>query len=227
MKNRIILWLLKCYPSGWRSEYGAEMEDLLNRQQLTFPRACDVLGGALRERVRQPRARFVACSGLMFIAFFMPAVFCSSLLWRLVAAPVAEVLRNQNTLPPMLLATLPWEQALVIWFGIPLLLTLFVVYPGSLALACRGVLTSRADKAAAARSATLYAASFTAGLVAWQCGSFRWLIRLLQQSPNMRPVSVGECFGLLAASTLGTAIVMQLPLVLHWWHSRPGSFEAK
>jgi hypothetical protein len=70
--------------------------------------------------------------GVMFIAFFMSAVFCSSLLWRLVAAPVAEVLKNQNALPPMLLATLPWEQALVIWFGIPLLFTLFVVYPVSL-----------------------------------------------------------------------------------------------
>lgn len=188
---------------------------------------CDVLGGALRERVRQPQARFVAYSGLIFVAFFTPAVFCSSLLWRLAAAPVAESLRNQNIHPPNLLVTWPWEQALVIWLGIPLLLTLFAFYPALLALACRGVLTSRADKATAARSATLYATGFTAGLVAWQCGSFGWLTELLQESHNMRSVSVSECFGLLAASTLGTAIILQLPLALHWWHSRPGSFEAK
>jgi hypothetical protein len=223
MKDRIVSWLLKCYPSRWRSEYGAEMEDLLNRQRLTFPGMCDVLGGALRERVRQPQARFVICSGLIFLTFFMPAVFSAPLLWRLVSAPVVQVLRDQNIDPPKLLATLPWEQALLIWLGIPVLVTLFAVYPLSLALACRGVVTSRAVKATAARSATLYAAGFTAGLVAWQCGSFGWLIRLLPQSQNMRPVSVGECFVLLAASTIGTAIFLQLPLVLHWWHFRPRS----
>jgi hypothetical protein len=175
MNNGIVSWLLKCYPSGWRSEYGAEIEDLLSRERLTFPRMCDVLCSALRERVRQPQARFVISSVLVFVALFMLAVLCSPLLWRLVAAPMVQVLRDHKVHPPMLLATSPWEPAVVIWLGIPLLLTLFAVYPVSLVFACRGLVTSRAVKATAARSATLYGAGFAAGFVAWQLESFGWL----------------------------------------------------
>lgn len=227
MKNRIVSLLLKCYPRGWRSEYGAEMEDLLSLERFNIPRMYDVLVGALRERVRHPEACFTACSGLIFVACFTAAILCSPVLWRLAAAPVAEVLRNQNIHPPLLVASLPWEQALVIWLGIPLLFTLLAVYPVALALVCRGVVSSRAGKATAARSATLYATGFTAGLVAWHCGSFGWLTPLLQRFGNTQPLSVGECFGLLAVSTLGTAILLQLPLVFQRWHSRPGVTKAK
>lgn len=228
MNNRIVSWLLKCYPSGWRSEYGAEMEDLLVRDRLTFRTICDVLGAAIRERARQARDRFSVSFVLVFVAFFMLAVFCSPLVWRLLAAPVVEALRDQRIYPPMLLATLPWEQPIVIWLGIPLLLALFAAYPVSLALACRAFIASQPAKATAAGSAMLYTAGFAAGLVAWQCGSFGLLMRLLHQSEGMRAVSVGECFGLLSASTLGTAALLQVPVVLlHWWRSRAESFRHK
>jgi hypothetical protein len=35
MNRRIIGWLLKCYPAAWESEYGGELEDLLNRRPLS------------------------------------------------------------------------------------------------------------------------------------------------------------------------------------------------
>lgn len=228
MNNRIVSWLLKCYPSGWRSEYGSEMEDLLARERVTFRRVCDVLGAAIRERARQAQDRFIVSFVLVFVSFFMLAIFCSSLVWRLLAAPVVEVLRGQRIYPPMLLATLPWEQPIVIWLGIPLLLTLFAAYPVSLALACRRFITSQPAKATAARSAMLYTAGFTSGLVAWQCGSFGLLMRLLQHSEGMRAVSVVECFGLLSASTLGIAVLLQVPVVLlHWRRSRAECFRHK
>lgn len=221
MKHRLVSWLLKCYPRGWRSEYGGEMEDLLRREPLTISTACNVLSGALRERVRQPRARFVIGSMLASGGLFTLAVLCSPLLWRVVAGPVTRVLIDQKLTPPMLVATPSWEQPSVVCLGIPLLVTLFAAYPVSVALACRKSVLSRRVKTTAKCSAALYAAGFVAGFAAWHCGSFRWLLQLGLQSQNVQAVSMTECFGLLAASTLGTAVILQVPLLLlHSWHAK-------
>jgi Sec-independent protein secretion pathway component TatC len=220
MNHRILAWLLKCYPSGWRSEYGAEMEDLLRREALSLSTICNVLCGALRERVRQPTTRFVILSVVVSAVLFALSVFCSQMLWRLVAAPVAQVLRDQRIDPPVLVATSPWEQALVIWLGIPLLFTLFAAYPFSLVFAYRAFVARRPLKPIAVCSAMLYTAGFAGGFAAWQFGSFGMLLRLLREAQNTSAVSVSQCFGLLAASTLGVAVTLQMPLVLlHPWDS--------
>jgi Sec-independent protein secretion pathway component TatC len=220
MNHRILAWLLRCYPSGWRSEYGAEMEDLLRGEPLSLSRICNVLWSALRERVRQPTARFAISSLLIGTGIFVLSVLCSHFLWRLVAAPVAQVLRDQRIDPPILVATSPWEQVLVIWLGIPLLFTLFAAYPFSLMFACRAFATWRPLKPIAACSAMLYIGAVAGGLAAWQFGSFGILLRLLREARNAPVVSVSQCFGLLAASTLGVAVILQMPLVvMHSWRS--------
>lgn len=221
MNRRIVSWILKCYPAGWRSEYGAEMEDLLAREPLTVSRIWNVLWGALRERARQPGIRFIIHLTLGWTGLFVVSVLCSPLLWRLIAAPVLQALRDQKVDPPNLVATLPWESVLIIWLGIPLLGTLFAIYPASLLLACRRFAVSRPMKAAAACSAMLYAAGFAAGLFAWHFGSFERLLGVLQSSQDIQAVSVSQCFGLLTSSTLGTAVALQVPLLLlHSWRSR-------
>lgn len=226
MNHRILAWMLRCYPSSWRSEYGAEMEDLLRREPLSPSSICNVLWGALREQVRQPTARFAISSVLVGAGLFVFSVLCSHLLWRLVAAPVAQVLRDQKIDPPILIATSPWEQALVIWLGIPLLFTLFAAYPFALMFACRAFATWRPLKPIAVCSTMLYTAGFAGGLAAWQFGSFGILSRLLQ-AQNTPVVSVSQCFGLLAASTLGVAVALQMPLVvMHSWHSNDDRFSA-
>jgi Sec-independent protein secretion pathway component TatC len=199
------------------------MEDLLRQEPLSISSICNVVGGALRERVRQPTARFIISSVLVGAVLFVLSVFCHDPLWRLVAAPVAQVLRDQRINPPILIATAPWEQALVIWLGIPLLFTLFAAYPFSLVFACRAFVTWRPPQPMVVCSALLYTAGFTGGFVAWQLGSFGTLLRLLREAQNTPAVSVSQCFGLLAVSTLGVAVVVQTPLLLlRSWHSNAG-----
>jgi hypothetical protein len=66
----------------------------------------------------------------------------------------------------------------------------------------------------------LYIAGFAGGFAAWQFGSFGMLLRLLRQAYDAPAVSVSQCFGLLAASTFGVAVTLQMPLILlHSLHS--------
>jgi hypothetical protein len=189
------------------------MNDLLRREALSLSSIFNVLFGALRERVRQPVARFAISSALVGAGLFLLSVLCSRQLWRLVAAPVAQVLRDQSIHPPILVSTYPWEQALVTWLGIPLVFTLFAAYPFSLLFACRAF-NWQPLKPIAVCSATLYTAGFAGGFAAWQFGSFGLLFRLLRQIQDTSVISVSQCFGLLAASTLGVAVTLQMLLVV-------------
>jgi hypothetical protein len=159
---------------------------------------------------------------LVWAGLFTFGVLYSDVLWKLLAGPVVQALRDQRIEPPVLLATSPWQQAFVIWLGIPFLFAAFGGYPVSVLVASRSSI-SPALKAIAVSSAMLYTAGFAAGFLAWQFGSFRWVLPFLLQSQHAEAVSITQCFGFLAASTLGTALASQVPLVLlHSRHSRAG-----
>jgi hypothetical protein len=52
-----------------------------------------------------------------------------------------------------------------------------------------------------------------AGAVAWRYGSLGTLLRIEPDLPNEQVVSIRHFFNLLAASTLGVAVLLQIPLV--------------
>jgi Sec-independent protein secretion pathway component TatC len=202
MKRRITRWLLRCYPGQWRTEYGDELEDLLEQRPMRLATIGNVLSSALRERARQPVARVVL--------FSLVAVLFAEPLWHMVSAPAAEVLRTQGFDPPNLVALTPWEQFAVIYLGIPMLVTAAVAYP--FALLTRPRFTSAA-RAFALWSAALYIVGFFAGFVAWREGSLGIMLQWMPGLWNARMLSVSRCFELLAASTLGLALLLQIPVV--------------
>lgn len=51
-RRAIAAVLLRLYPAAWRREYGGELADILTSRPLTATIAIDVLGSALRQRVR-------------------------------------------------------------------------------------------------------------------------------------------------------------------------------
>jgi hypothetical protein len=49
-RARFIGWLVRLYPTAWRTRYGDEFADLLEQTPLTLPIVLDVLRGAWEER---------------------------------------------------------------------------------------------------------------------------------------------------------------------------------
>jgi Sec-independent protein secretion pathway component TatC len=202
----------------WRAEYGPELEDLLRRQPPSLAVMCNVLWSAFRERARQPLVRFFLLSLLGSGCVFVVTLVFAGPIWRVLSAPVAQVLREQGARPPALVALRPLEQLEVVWLGIPLLLTAFASYPYVLLLAWssfartwRGP-TRRLVISFAVCSGTLFVLSFFISFVAWQHGSLAKLLEIAPEPRNAPMVSIGHCFDLLAASTLGTALLIQIPV---------------
>jgi hypothetical protein len=52
MKGSVIQKLLRLYPAKWRNEYGAELQDLLEREPLRFTVVLNVVSSALRQQLR-------------------------------------------------------------------------------------------------------------------------------------------------------------------------------
>jgi Sec-independent protein secretion pathway component TatC len=208
MNRRIIPWLLRWYPAKWRAEYGSELADLIGQQPLRLATVCNVLWNALKERARQPMARALLGSGFVFFL----AMVLSDPLWRLVSSPVIVVLRYQGTQPPNMVAVTPWEQLEVIYLGMPFLVATSIAWPCWLMVTWRR-LTSSTARAFAVWSAALYVLCFVSGAVAWRYGSLRMLLRIMPDLPTVQVVSISHCFNLLAASTLGLAVLLQIPLV--------------
>lgn len=207
MNCRMTHWLLKCYPVKWQAEYGGELEDLLAQRPLSVGIVRNVLWSAAKERARQPFAHALLGSGLVF--FF--AVVFSHQLWHVVGAPVGEVLRSQGIRPPNLVSLTPWEQLEVIYLRLPLLITALLGYPCSLLLVWR-TLTKKA-RTFAGWSAAFYVIAFFAGTLAWQNGSVAILLHVMPDVQNAPMVSISHCFNLFTASTLGPALLFQIPIV--------------
>src|SRR4051794_5829455 len=102
MKQRVVRWLLGCYPPSWRVEYGAEFEDLLHRRPLRVKDICNIFWSAGTEQARQPIIRFwlslLLVSGFLFTTSWAAA----DPLWRLVSGPALLVLREHGSRPPAL-----------------------------------------------------------------------------------------------------------------------------
>jgi Sec-independent protein secretion pathway component TatC len=218
MNPRFARWLLKCYPRKWQVEYGKEFADLLRRQPTGAADIRNVLWSALKEHTRQPRVRFLLLSLLGCGCVFGVALVFADPVWRFLSSPVAPVLRSQGIVPPRLIAGRPMEQLEVVFLGIPLLLTALAGYPGILGLAwnyaarIQGNRQRRLATSCAVCSATLFFLSVIVGFTAWQHGSLARLLAISPDFQNSPMVSVSHCFALLAASTLGLAMLPQIPV---------------
>jgi Sec-independent protein secretion pathway component TatC len=211
MNGQMIRWLLKCYPARWRAEYGRELEDLLSEHSLRPGIVCDVLWSAVKERARQPVVRLLFLSLLESAGIFSVALMFVRPMWHLVSAPAGEVLRLQGFRPPNLVALTPWEPFAVVYLGIPLLVTALCVYPCSLLLAWRGLRTK--VRLFAVWSAAAYVLGFLAGFLAWRNGLLGMLLHFMPDVQTAPMVSISHCFNLFAASTLGAALLLQIPIV--------------
>lgn len=219
MSQRLIALLLKCYPYEWRSQYGAELADILQHERLTLAIACNVLWSALREQARRPSVRFLGFSVALCAFFFSIAAAFSPLIWRFLSAPAVMVLRDQRVRPPALISLRPMESFEIVWLGVPLLASALAGYPGILLGAWHSL--GRKWSAPARRlyllfatwSGTLFVFASLCGLVAWQHGAFSWLLAIAPDPRNAPLVSMSHLFELFGASTIGAAALLQLPLL--------------
>lgn len=97
--------LLLAYPSSWRREYGAELEDILLSRPIGPLVAGDVIVGGLAERIRSADAS-------TWLGMAALAAVLADLLWNITAAQstsqglIAVVARSSKTLPTIVVLPL-------------------------------------------------------------------------------------------------------------------------
>lgn len=80
MKTRLVSWLMRLYPSVWRTEYGEELARMLHGRPLTAGVCSDVVLSALWQRVRAIQAPTWVGLGLMLVTI-------AAIVGNIVAAP--------------------------------------------------------------------------------------------------------------------------------------------
>jgi hypothetical protein len=208
MNPRIVSLLIKLYPRAWRAEYGQELADLLGRQPFHAATISNVLWSALREQLHRPATGFLLRSFPAISCTFCLNLLFSNALWRVLSAPVVQVLRSQGVRPSHLIAVRPWELAEVVYLGIPLLATLILTYPALLLLAWRAFRIEFLKWSAAA-----FVVSAAISLIAWQHGLLSILLTIAPDSVFAPMLSAAHLYALLFASTIGSIVALQIPLV--------------
>lgn len=231
MKSFLVRCLLAVYPSEWRKEYGPELEDLLLRRPLNAASVMDVLRSAATVRLRSLSSiygRWPLLCALGIVVAFSLSVVLSKPLWVSVSAPATQILRDNGIWPPNLVQVTPWDQFCVIWIELPLLVSLFAIYPWLMFTARFAV--AKRWKPARGRAATrcltysgaLFALSGILSFVAWQHGIPAGLFDIGANSQPGPMISVSHYFDIFAISTLGFALLLQMPLwAWFWWRLHP------
>jgi Sec-independent protein secretion pathway component TatC len=218
MNPQFIRWLLKSYPSKWRAEYGAEMEDLLAERPIGVSDICNVLWSGMRERLKEPFARFLFLSLLGGAATFLISLVLAMRVWIAIAAPAVAALREHGVKPPTLVTARPWEAFEVVFLGIPLVLTSLITFAWVLVLVWR--LLRRGNDVRKKRWISRFVICSGAMFVLSMLGSFFWLQngflgKLLEGALEYGFVpSVGLYFELFLFSTLGFTALLQVPVVV-------------
>lgn len=227
MNRRWARLLLRSYRPEWRAQYGQELEDLLCRRAPRIGDILDVLRSGFVERLRQP------IFGLWFYALagcavtFLTSLIFAQPLWRILADPVIGVLREQGVRPTFIVAVRPFEQMEVVWLGVPALVTVFITFALMLILVwiffsdVKEIQKRRWATRFVASSGTVFALCAVLSFLAWRNGSIAKLLQVYPDVQNAPLLSVGHCFVLLAASTLGATLLLQIPIVTFFaWRFR-------
>lgn len=225
MKTLIARLLLLSYPSKWRAEFGAELEELLRQRAFRICDVFNVLWSGFTERTRQPFASFLFYSLLGGALVFLTFVIFARPLWRIMAAPVTTVLQREGVRPSFLVQVSPFEGLEVVWLGIPLLMTAFVTFAWMLILTWtfsskwKDVQRRKWASRFISCSGTLLVLS-TFSFVAWQHGSLAKLLNIYPDQ-NAPLLSVEHCYVLLALSTIGLTLSVQAPVIAFFgWQFR-------
>jgi Sec-independent protein secretion pathway component TatC len=227
MKPRLARLLLRSYPPEWRDQYGQELEDLLCRRAPRISDLVDVLWSGFVERMRQPSFGLWFCLLAGSALTFLTSLLFADLLWRIVSAPASSVLRQQGFKPGSMVQVTPFEGIEVVWLGLPALVTVFATFALMLILVwiyfshAKEIQKRRWATRFVACSGTVFALSAALSFLAWRNGSIAKLLQLYPDVQNAPLLSVGHCFLLLAASTMGVTLLLQIPIVTFFvWRFR-------
>jgi hypothetical protein len=227
MNPRLARLLLRSYPPEWRGQYGQELEDLLCRRAPRMSDILDVLWSGFVERMRQPSFGLCFCLLAGSALTFLTSLLFADPLWRIVSDPVSSVLGQQGFKPASMVTVTPFEGIEVVWLGVPALVTVFATFALMLILVwiyfsnAKEIQKRRWATRFVACSGTVIALCAVASFLAWRNGSIAKLLQLYPDVQNAPLLSVGHCFLLLAASTMGVTLLLQIPIVTFFvWRFR-------
>jgi Sec-independent protein secretion pathway component TatC len=227
MNPRLARLLLRSYPLGWRDQYGQELENLLCRRAPRISDIFDVLWSGFVERMRQPSFGLWFCLLAGSALTFLTSLLFAGPLWGMLSDPVIGVLREQGAKPTFMVQVTPFEGIEVVWLGVPALVTVFATF--ALTLILIWIYFSNANEIQKRRwatrfvacSGTVFASCAVLSFLAWRNGSIAKLLQLYPDVQSAPLLSVGHCFLLFAASTMGVTLLLQIPIVTFFvWRFR-------
>jgi hypothetical protein len=128
---RLVMWMLRLYPSAWRERYEAEMVALLEQHEITFWTVLDLLVGALDARLDPhyrrtlqllPMQRLQASWKLLAsagIAFWL-SLFLWAKMWDTVRYP--DPLASSIAIVSIFFAILPFLLVVIVWIVVQAIL---------------------------------------------------------------------------------------------------------
>ena len=179
-------------------------------------------GGMLRmsfmEHLEELRSRILKALMGVGVAFIVSLTFTNTL-WRIVSAPAIDALKHLHYTPTLVQIT-PMETFTIVWFKMPLLVSLFIGSPWVLyqvwAFISPG-LYKKERNWAVPFILTTTGLFITGGLFAYFV-AFRYGLEFLLgigRDINITPmVSINEYFDLFVNVILGVAIVFEMPVVI-------------
>lgn len=116
IKHRAVTLLLRLYPSAWRSEYGAELTDMLLARPLGANTIADVLWSGLRQRIRSVEPATVL--GLLMMLVILGGFFWNIAAPRPYGHASTELLQpSTKTLPTITVRPLASESYVLFLVG--------------------------------------------------------------------------------------------------------------
>lgn len=171
------------------------------------------------DHLTELRSRIIKMVVGVIVAFMLSLGFCERL-WRLVAGPAVEALRNLGINPPTLKAITPMEQFNVIYVKLPILCAIFMASPWIVyqvwAFISPG-LYKRERRYAAPFVLSAAGLFITGGAFAYFV-AFRFALTFLLgigQGNYVEPmVSIDEYFNLFVNVTMGVGLVFEMPVLI-------------
>jgi sec-independent protein translocase protein TatC len=180
-------------------------------------------GGMLRmsflDHLNELRSRLIKAVAGLGVAFFLCVGF-SMELWRIVSAPAFDALRKIGVKDPHLVIIEPMENFMIIWFKLPLVISLFVASPWVLyqvwAFIAPG-LYKRERRWAVPFVLTTAGLFITGGMFAYFV-AFRFGLAFLLGiglSGGVEPmVTITNYFDLFVDVMLGVSLVFEMPVII-------------